>query len=69
MSGRWISDHSLRQRHVGLAVAYNVWQYYQVTGDREFVTHFGAEMMLKIARFFAGLARYDHIRGRYVVPG
>ncbi|WP_327000593.1 family 65 glycosyl hydrolase [Dactylosporangium sp. NBC_01737] len=69
MSGRWTSDPTHRQRHIGLAVAYNVWQYYQVTGDREFVTYYGAEMLLEIARFFADLAGYDHNRGRYVVPG
>jgi trehalose/maltose hydrolase-like predicted phosphorylase len=69
MSGRWISDSSDRQRHVGLAVAYNVWQYYQVTGDREFVTHYGAEMILEIARFFADLAVYDRDRERYVIRG
>lgn len=26
-SGRWMPDNSRRQRHVGLAVAYNAWQY------------------------------------------
>jgi trehalose 6-phosphate phosphatase len=69
LSGRWITDRSRLQRHAGLAVAYNVWQYYQVTGDREFLTHYGAEMILEIARFFAGLADYDHGRGRYVIRG
>ena len=31
--GRWLPDRPALQRHVGLAVAYNVWQYYQATGD------------------------------------
>ena len=36
-SGRWVPDNSFRQRHVGSAIAYNVWQYYQVTHDTEFM--------------------------------
>ncbi|WP_433087055.1 glycoside hydrolase family 65 protein [Dactylosporangium sp. CA-052675] len=67
LSGRWIRDSTRLQRHVGLAVAYNVWHYYQVTGDLEFLSHYGAEMILEIARFFAGLADYDHGRDRYVI--
>lgn len=69
LSGRWITDSSRLQRHVGLAVAYNTWQYYQVTGDREFLGQYGAEMILEVARFFAGLAEYDHARDRYVIRG
>ncbi|WP_051427454.1 HAD-IA family hydrolase [Arthrobacter sp. H20] len=33
-SGRWIADHSNLQRHVGLAVAFNAWQYYEWTLDK-----------------------------------
>lgn len=69
MSGRWVPDLTHLQRHVGLAVAYNVWQYYQVTGDREFVSAYGAEMIVEIARYFADLAVYDHARDRYVIRG
>ncbi|MFC0531971.1 glycoside hydrolase family 65 protein [Phytohabitans kaempferiae] len=68
-SGRWIVDPTYLQRHVGLAVAYNVWQYYQVTGDREFLGEYGAEMIIEVARFFAGLAVYEHERDRYVIRG
>jgi trehalose 6-phosphate phosphatase len=69
ISGRWTADHSHLQRHVGLAVAYNTWQYYQVTGDRDFLAQYGAEMILEIARFFADLAQYDRSRDRYVIRG
>jgi alpha,alpha-trehalase len=37
-SGRWIPDNSQLERHINLAVGYNVWQYYQVSGDIEFMT-------------------------------
>jgi trehalose/maltose hydrolase-like predicted phosphorylase len=69
LSGRWVGDPTYRQRHIGLAVAYNVWQYHQVSGDHQFLPHYGAEMILEIARFFADLATYDESVGRYVIRG
>jgi alpha,alpha-trehalase len=67
VSGRWLPDVSYRQRHIGSAIAYNVWQYYQATRDEEFLSHQGAEMILCIARFWSSMARYDHGRDRYVI--
>jgi trehalose 6-phosphate phosphatase len=69
LSGRWTTDETFRQRHVGLAVAYNVWQYFQATADWQFLDDYGAEVILQVARFFAGLAEFDHPRGRYVIRG
>jgi trehalose/maltose hydrolase-like predicted phosphorylase len=69
MSGRWVADPTHLQRHVGLAVAYNVWHYYQVTGDRVFLGEYGAEMIIEVARFFADLAAFDTGRDRYVIRG
>jgi trehalose 6-phosphate phosphatase len=68
-SGRWLPDPTLRQRHVGIAIAYNVWEYYQATGDHEFLAQHGAEMLLEIARFWASIAVYDEARDRYVIRG
>jgi trehalose/maltose hydrolase-like predicted phosphorylase len=68
-SGRWLPDRSHRQRHVNIAVAYNVWQYYQVTGDLAFLGAYGAEMLLEIARFWASIATYDHASDRYEIRG
>jgi trehalose/maltose hydrolase-like predicted phosphorylase len=68
-SGHWLPDNSQLQRHVGLAIAYNVWRYYEATGDMEFMAEHGAEMMLEIARFFAGLAAYDRSLDRYQICG
>jgi trehalose 6-phosphate phosphatase len=69
LSGHWLPDPTFRQRHIGLAVAYNVWQYYQVTGNIEFLGEYGAEMILEIARFFASLTRWDATKRRYVIGG
>ncbi|MFQ5991913.1 MAG: glycoside hydrolase family 65 protein [Nitrospiraceae bacterium] len=68
-SGRWIPDHTHLQRHVNAAVAYNVWQYYQVTRDWEFLSFYGAEMILEIARFWSSLARYNPVLNRYEILG
>ncbi|AWG98702.1 haloacid dehalogenase [Rhodococcus ruber Chol-4] len=68
-SGRWNPDPSRRQHHIGIAIAYNVWQYYQVTGDLEFLIEYGAEMLVEIARFYADLASYDETRDRYSIRG
>ncbi|MFF2144514.1 glycoside hydrolase family 65 protein [Kitasatospora sp. NPDC058190] len=69
LSGRWLPDHSHLQRHVGSAVAYNIWQYYQATGDRDFLATAGAEMLLEIARFWSSSAIHDRGRGRWSIRG
>ena len=68
-SGRWIPDRSHRQRHVNAAIAYNLYQYYQVSRDMEFLSFYGAEMMLEIARFWSSIATYDPERDRYEILG
>ncbi|HSK02063.1 MAG TPA: glycosyl hydrolase family 65 protein [Kofleriaceae bacterium] len=68
-SGRWIADHTYLQRHVGAAIVYNVWQYYQVTGDVLFFGRAGAEIVLEVARFFASLATHDPEADRYEIRG
>ncbi|MCW4352939.1 glycoside hydrolase family 65 protein [Hoyosella sp. YIM 151337] len=68
-SGRWLPDASHRAHHVGLAIAYTVWQYYQVTADVEFLTDYGAEMLLDVARFWGSFAQYDPADSRYHIRG
>ncbi|HUP49288.1 MAG TPA: glycosyl hydrolase family 65 protein, partial [Thermoanaerobaculia bacterium] len=68
-SGRWLPDETLRQRHIGAAVAWNVWQYFKTTGDYDFLLFYGAEMLLEIARFWASIAEYDRELGRYRIRG
>ena len=68
-SGKWDPDMSHNQRHVSAAIFYNVWQYYQATGDSEFLFDHGAEMMLEIARFWASIAHFNEERGRYEIHG
>ncbi|WP_326672083.1 glycoside hydrolase family 65 protein [Streptomyces canus] len=68
-SGRWLPDHSRLQHHVGSAIAYNVWQYCQASGDTEFLHTKGAEMLLQIARFWADSAVYDESLRRHRIRG
>ena len=68
-SGRWMPDNSRRQRHVGLAIAYNAWQYYQATGDVTWLSEQGAELIIEVARLFASLATYDQIEDRFHIVG
>lgn len=69
VSGRWNPDHTHLQRHVGAAIAYNVWQYCKVTGDKEFLHTQGAEMIFEIARFWASIATLNKSLGRYEILG
>jgi trehalose/maltose hydrolase-like predicted phosphorylase len=66
-SGRWVQDTTHRQRHVNAAIAYNQWQYVEATGDIEFLSFYGAEVLLEIARFWASIAHFNRERGRYEI--
>jgi alpha,alpha-trehalase len=68
-SGRWLPDNSRLQKHINIAVAYNVWQYHQVSSDWGFLRYYGAPMLLDIARYLAGITTYDRARGRYEIRG
>ncbi|MFP4310577.1 MAG: glycoside hydrolase family 65 protein [Nitriliruptoraceae bacterium] len=68
-SGRWVPDPTDLQRHIGLAVAYNVWTYQDTTDDRAYLAEQGAEILLEVARFFSSLATYDAGIGRYAIRG
>ena len=68
-SGRWVPDGSHVQRHINSAIAYNVWAYYQVTSDTEFLAYHGAEMIIEIARFWASVAQYNRALDRYEICG
>jgi len=69
VSGRWGPDFSRNQRHVNAAIFYNVWQYYQVTHDIDFLRDHGAEMMLEIARFWSSIAHFNPDRDRWEIHG
>lgn len=53
VSGQWGDDYSSLQRHINIALAYNIWQYIHHTDDREFLSDYGAEMYLDICHFWS----------------
>ncbi len=67
VSGNWGDDYSSLQRHVSLAIAYNIWQYFHITNDIEFMDSYGAEMYLEICRFWESKAEYNKTTGRYSI--
>lgn len=69
VSGRWDPDLSRLQRHVSAAIFFNVWQYHRATNDLDFLSEYGAELMLEIARFWASRAHFNADRGRYEIHG
>jgi len=65
LSGEWGDDYSSLQRHISLAIAYNVWNYYHATGDLDFMRQYGAEMLLDICKFWASKSKFDKADGRF----
>jgi trehalose/maltose hydrolase-like predicted phosphorylase len=61
----WGPDNSTRQRHVGIAIFYNMYKHFENTGK---LPHEFAETMIEIARFFVGIAKKNAF-GRYTITG
>ena len=68
-SGRWLPDTSHRQRHVNAAICYNIWRYWEATGDDDFIYYYGAELFLSIAQFWSSIATHDARIDRYEIKG
>ncbi len=68
-SGNWLPDNTRLQRHVNSAIAWNVWQYFLATRDMQFLSFYGAEMILEIARFWASIATWNDDHERYEILG
>jgi len=67
VSGEWGEDYSSLQRHVSLAIAYNIWNYYWITMDDVFMEEEGGEMLFEICRFWASKTKWDEATGRYFI--
>ena len=69
MSNTWGPDYSSLQRHVGIAIAYNIWTYFYTTGDRDFLDRYGAEMIVEIAHFWGSIAQWNPKTKRFDIDG
>ncbi len=67
VSGKWGDDYSSLQRHVSLSIAYNIWQFTNMTNDIKFMQEYGAEVFLEICRFWESKATYNNETGRYSI--
>lgn len=52
MSKQWTPDNSRLQRHVSLAIAYNVWLYWINTHDDAYMEEEGLELLQEITKFW-----------------
>lgn len=68
-SGHWLPDNSHLQRHVNAAIGYSAWRYYQITDDLSFLSFYGAEMLVEIARFWASASTWNEDRQRFEIRG
>ncbi|MHA1991405.1 MAG: HAD-IA family hydrolase [Candidatus Hodarchaeales archaeon] len=66
-SGQWDPDHSSLQRHVSLAVAYNILNYYWATLDSPFLEKYGLEILFEICMFWSSKAQLDEL-DKYDIP-
>lgn len=69
ISGRWMNDPTHLQHHIGSAVVFNIWRYYLATGDYEFLSQYGAEVIFEIARFWASIAHFNDGQERFEITG
>jgi len=67
LSNTWGPDYSSLQHHVSIAVAYNVWNYFYTTSDRDFLDRYGAEMIVEIAHFWGSKATFNTKTRRYEI--
>ena len=63
----WGPDNSSLQRHVSLAVAWNIIQYHHVTHDNAFMQAYGMEMLIEIARCWRSQCKLNSSTGRYSI--
>lgn len=58
----WTGDIEI---HISADIAYAIHQYWQVTGDDDFVRDYGAEIILDVARFWGDRAELEEVDGQH----
>jgi 1,2-alpha-glucosylglycerol phosphorylase len=67
-SGRMLRNYfGDRQWHIAGDVIYATWQYYELTGDWDFIENYGSHMTLLSARFVGSLVHYKVPKNRYEI--
>jgi len=58
-------QHGDLEIHVPVAVAYGIWHYSHLTGDRDFLYGHGVEMLAEICRYYASRGGWSQKTGEY----
>ena len=53
--------------HITASIAFATWHYWDVTGDDEFMRHYGAELLLNTAMFWVSRVTYNAGSGEYEI--
>ncbi|MFN7252632.1 MAG: glycoside hydrolase family 65 protein [Anaerobacillus sp.] len=53
------------EQHITSDIAYAVWQYYQITGDQDFMDKYGYEMLFETATFWTSRLEWNEEFNRY----
>jgi beta-phosphoglucomutase len=62
----WCRD---REIHISADIAYGVWQYWQATGDDDWLCNYGAEIILDTALFWMSRLEWNGQKERYELCG
>lgn len=65
----WGPDYSMNQRHISIAIFYNIYKYVTHTNDWDFIKKYGLEVMVEIARFWSDKARHERKKDKYHIEG
>ena len=52
VNNEWDPDNSRLQRHVSLAIVYNLWIYVQLTGDESILQEGGLDVVVETSKFW-----------------
>ncbi len=58
-------QHGDLEIHVSAAVAYGVWKYVHLSGDKEFMRTQGLEILIQVARFYASRGSWGARSGKF----
>ena len=53
------------EQHITSDVAFGTWQYYQITGDQDFMDQYGYELLMDTAKFWTSRLNWNEEKGRY----
>ncbi len=60
----WTGDIEI---HITSDVAFCIWEYFQTTGDREFMERYGYEVIFSAAEFWSSRLEWNEAAGRYEI--